>query len=203
GSDGEYLVLSGTPGADRSLTDRSLSNSPTDTAFSRTHVASLQSEAPVGTRRAGLLQGFNAALSQSFETSGGAVRTLLRGKDPASTRIGLSPGVNGAEGTFRSARVEGSDGTSTLAVGVGGANGPSAYVGDRQYAAVATTGGVTATTARGSLTPAGDVGSYMVSGRVAEVSGFALCSACDFIEWGCWGTRADGAVALGDGATAQ
>lgn len=32
-------------------------------------------------------------------------------------------------------------------------------------------------------------GSYMVSGRAAPVAGYEHCTACDFMDWGWWGTR--------------
>ena len=32
-------------------------------------------------------------------------------------------------------------------------------------------------------------GSYLLSGRAAPIEGYEHCTACDFIDWGWWGTR--------------
>jgi hypothetical protein len=34
-----------------------------------------------------------------------------------------------------------------------------------------------------------NAGSYLLSGRAAPIAGYELCTACDFIDWGWWGTR--------------
>ena len=41
---------------------------------------------------------------------------------------------------------------------------------------------------------------YMISGRAAPVAGYQHCTACDYVDWGWWGTRTE---ADGDGSVSQ
>ncbi|MGN6768217.1 MAG: FecR domain-containing protein [Rhizobiaceae bacterium] len=204
GTNGQNFVVSDdAPGQPGHFFDSPSDSFASGTGFSTIHVGNLTGEVANPTRSlSGTYQGFAAGVIENASTG---VPIFGTSSDPSEMAIAFDPARKSLGGSITvDAQYYDNPGTMTVAFGDGingnTQNGASAYIDSNTFAATANpnaTGTHVSPVDSSTVNYQRDgqtAGTYFVSGTSANlttlgVSTDHLCTSCDFLKWGWWGTQ--------------
>jgi len=204
GTNGQnFVVRDDAPGQPGHFFDSPSDSFASGAGFSTIHVGNLTGEVANPTRSlSGTYQGFAAGVIENASTG---VPVFGTSGDPSEMTIAFDPARKSLGGSITvDAQYYDNPGTMTVAFGDGingnTQNGASAYIDSNTFAATAnpnTSGTHVSPVDSSTVNYQRDgqtAGTYFVSGTSANlttlgVSTDHLCTSCDFLKWGWWGTQ--------------
>jgi hypothetical protein len=204
GTNGQNFVVSDdAPGQPGHFFDSSSDSFTSGTGFSTIHVGNLAGEVTNPARSlSGTYQGFATGVIENASTGGAVFGTS---GSPSDMTIAFDPARKSLGGSITvDAQYYDDPGTMTVAFGDGingnTQNGASAYIDSDTFAATANpnTAGTHVSSVDSSVVnyqrDGQAAGTYLVSGTSTNlttlgVSTDHLCTTCDFLKWGWWGTQ--------------